>query len=203
MLWHFSIDGPAGKPVSVQDELKTISRWQETRPFFGNVNSNDRHSTDWELFERQRVILLQGNARTKRQVLTLEGRSGGTTVICRVDVELEVRWGKAGGGGDRVLSRRLADTCGTKLSANRVNESWRASEAAGWFVFQYYPSLSLVREWRRRRGQRVASQNHRKERSEGSPAAELSGQVSVGSGWTCHRELSLISLYLAFHAGLS
>lgn len=78
------------------------------------------------------------------------------------------------GGGDRVLSGRLADTCGTKLSANRVNESWRASEAAGWFVFQYYPSLSLVREGKRRRGQRVASQNQR-ERSEGSPAAELSG----------------------------
>lgn len=63
--------------------------------------------------------------------------------------------------GDRDLSKCLADTCGTKLSGNRVNESWRASEAAGWFVLQYYPSLSVEASvvWPRSRwrGQRVAS----------------------------------------------
>lgn len=29
------------------------------------------------------------------------------------------------GWAARILSRRLADTCGTELSGNRVNESWK------------------------------------------------------------------------------
>lgn len=63
------------------------------------------------------------------------------------------------GRGHRVLSRRLADTCGTKLSGNRVNESWRASGAAGLVCLSVSPVMisgSISRPDRKRwRGQRV------------------------------------------------
>lgn len=63
------------------------------------------------------------------------------------------------GGGHRVLSRRLADTCGTKLSGNRVNESWRAGGVAGSVRLSISPVMisgSISRPDRKRwRGQRV------------------------------------------------
>ena len=55
---------------------------------------------------------------------TLQGRPCSSTVICRFDGEPECDGAEDGAGrGSRILSRSLADTCGTELSGNRVNES--------------------------------------------------------------------------------
>lgn len=119
----------------------------------------DRHLTNWGLFKHQRVFFFFFAKKRLNEASGIDIWG----VIGLDDSYLSV-WCWVGsamgqGGGDRVLSGRLADKCGTKLRANRVNESWRASEATGWFIFQYYPSVSLVWERKRCRGQRVASQN--------------------------------------------
>lgn len=110
--------------------------------------------------------------RIKSEVLTFQGRPCSLTVICRFDVQREVRRGRirGPGGAARILSRRLPDTCGTKLSGNQVNESWRAGEATGLLVLQYSPviiswtsaRLPTAGRGRGGEGQWVAHQNRSK-----------------------------------------
>lgn len=98
------------------------------------------------------------------------------------------------GGGHRVLSRRLADTCGTKLSGNRVNESWRASGAAGWFVFQHHPSwsvgASVVRTGRDGEVRGWASQRQPQGSQRPITCCWTVGSccLRAGRGWTHHWE---------------
>ncbi|KAK5852863.1 hypothetical protein PBY51_006701 [Eleginops maclovinus] len=59
-----------------------------------------------------------------QRLSTTRGRPCSSTVICRFDGELKCDRAEDGAGaGRQILSRSLADTCGTELRGNRVNES--------------------------------------------------------------------------------
>lgn len=160
----------------------------------------DRHLTNWGLFKHQRVFFffLQRNAWMKRQVLTFEGWSDWTTVICRFDVELEVRWGKAGAtessaGASLTNVGQSSEQIGLMSRGERVK---RRGGSSFNITRQYHSSGrgrdAGVRGWHLRTSERDPRDK--------SPAAELSGLVSDGrSGIFAHWDLSLISLYAASH----
>lgn len=156
----------------------------------------DRHLTNWELFKHQRVILWQRNASMKRQVLTFEGWSDWTTVICRFDVELEVRWGKAG-ATESSAGASLTNVGQSSVQIGLMSRGERVKRRGGssFNITRQHHSSGRgwdagVRGWHLRTSERDPRDK--------SPAADLSGLVS-DRGYTSHWELSLISLYAAFH----
>lgn len=82
--------------------------------------------------------------RAHKKVINTPGRPRSSTVICRFDGGLKCDGAEdVAGRGGRIPSRSLADTCGTELSGNRVNELYRMGKRWGYSSFNIPPSLSV------------------------------------------------------------